>query len=688
MKKHLSITSRFAIFLLVLASLSLAGCKEDPARSTLRLTLQNAQNPTEKSLVPTGIPLEVTKYVVQGTGPQGNTFSMESSNSSLEIEGLLIGNWDLYAVGQNSSGVDLVEGTESFLLTAEPTNAVVQLNTLKGTGTMTINFQWDTEKISNASIELSVTNQAGVKTAVAPTISNLANGSATYSAFYPAGSYTVQARLYSGSIAVAGCAEAVRIVGNKITEGTITLDLDKFAEIPSSLTLINKAGTPIECSINGLSTTMVAMQSTTAEISTTNISDNGDLDISWFLDGEQIATGLDCTFAPSSGTHRLDVIATGALLASSGSASFTFQATVGGTPDIPVLVTEVADGTDGLYVAGDTKVAFLPDGKVLLASATHNSLQVCRIVRDTMEVIRSYSVSDDFNTVGITDILVDPNSYRVAIADAATPGIALYQYDASDATLTKLFYRDNVKYTKSDGSTLTFSDINMLALDGSDGTLYCTVPGSSDLPMSNIYATNAEDFHTNSYTYFLFSSFQEITGMAIAPGNNKAALFSEPDGLLKLCTRDNSDKLIANDKNFSAEGNGTPYLGGIRSVAFLNDSNVVCGTGNALSRFTNTSALNWGQADVWLSGQNGIDSMLGIEELIVNPSGTVLYAICQDSRNIQCFTIDGSTSELSYIGVANLGTFQPSGAAVSPDREFLIVVSATTNKILLCRIPE
>lgn len=688
MKKHLSITSRFAIFLLVLASLSLASCKEDPARSTLRLTLQKTQESTEKSLVPTGIPLEVTKYVVHGTGPQGNTFSVESANSSLEIEGLLIGNWDLYAVGQNSSGVDLVEGTESFLLTAEPTNAVVQLNTLKGTGTMTINFQWDTQKISNASIELSVTNQAGVKTAVAPTISNLANGSATYSAFYPAGSYTVQARLYSGSIAVAGCAEAVRIVGNKITEGTITLDLDKFAEIPSSLTLINKVGTPIECSINGLSSTMIALQSTTAEISTTNISDNGDLDISWFLDGEQIATGLDCTFVPSSGTHRLDVIATGALLASSGSASFTFQATVGGTPDIPVLVTEVADGTDGLYVAGDTKVAFLPDGKVLLASATHNSLQVCRIVRDTMEVIRSYSASDDFNTVGITDILVDPNSYRVAIADAATPGIALYQYDASDATLTKLFYRDNVKYTKSDGSTLTFSDINMLALDGSDGTLYCTVPGSSDLPMSNIYATNAEDFHTNSYTYFLFSSFQEITGMAIAPGNNKAALFSEPDGLLKLCTRDNSDKLIANDKNFSAEGNGTPYLGGIRSVAFLNDSNVVCGTGNALSRFTNTSTLNWGQADVWLSGQNGIDSMLKIEELIVNPSGTVLYAICQDSRNIQCFTIDGSTSELSYIGVTNLGTFQPSGAALSPDREFLIVVSATTNKILLCRIPE
>jgi hypothetical protein len=688
MKKHLSISSWFAIFLLVVASLNLAGCKEDPARSTLRLTLQNAPTSTEKSLVPTGIPLEVTKYVVQGNGPQGSTFSMESSNSSLEIEGLLIGSWDLYAVGQNSSGIDLVEGSNSLQLTTEPSNVVIQLNSLKGTGTMTINFQWDTAKISNASIELSVTNQEGVKTAVAPTINNLANGSVTYSAFYPAGSYTVQARLFSGSIAVAGCAEAVRIVGNKITEGTITLDLDKFAEIPSSLTLVNKVGTPIECSINGLSSAMVAMQSVTAEISTTNISDNGELDISWYLDGDQIATGLDCTFVPSSGSHRLDVIATGALLASSGSASFPFQATVGGTPNIPVLVTEVADGTDGLYIAGDTKVAFLPDGKVLLASATHNSLQVCRIVRDTMEVIRSYSVLDDFNTSGITDILVDPSSYRVAVADSETPGIALYQYDASDSTLTKLFYRDNVKYTKPDGSTLTFSDINTLALDGSDGTLYCTVPNSTDLPMSNMYASNATNFHTNLYTYFFFSSFQEITGMAIAPGNNKAALFSEPDGLLKLCTRDNSDKLIANDKDFSSEENGTPYLSGISSVAFLNDTNVVCGTGNTLDKFTNTSALNWEMSEIWISGQDGIQNMLGIKQLIVNSTGTILYAVCQDSKNINCFSVDSSTSALSYLGEVGLETFIPSAAALSPDKEYLIVVSDTTNKLLLCRIPQ
>ncbi|WP_320129569.1 hypothetical protein [uncultured Sphaerochaeta sp.] len=687
MKKHQIISGRIAFAIVIMALLILSGCKENPGRSTLHLALQSGSS-KEKSLVPVGIPLAVEHFLIQGTGPDNSTFSLESSKANLEIEGLLIGNWNLYAVGQNSSGVDLVEGTTSFQLTLEPTNAVIQLDTLKGTGTMTLNFQWDVSKISNAAIELSITNQDGVKTSVTPTVNNLANGAVTYSAFYPAGSYLVQARLYSGTIAVSGCAEAVRVVGNKITEGTIILDLDKYAEIPSSLTLVNKAGTPIECSISGLSSSMVAMQKVTAEITTSNIADKGSLDISWYLDGEQIATGLSCPFTPTSGTHRLDVIAKGALLASSGSASFPFQATVAGTANIPVLVTEVVDGTEGLYVGGKAKIAFLPDGKVLLASTTHNSLQVCRIVRDTLEVMHTYTINDNFNTTSITDILVDPNSYRVAIADNTTPGIGLYQYDASDSSLTKLFYRNNVKYTKTDGTTLTFPSIDKLALDSSDGTLYCTVPLSTDLPKSNAYASTQTDFQTNSFSYFFLSSLAEISGMAISPGNTKAALFSTPDGFLKICTRDNSDTLLANDKNFSAEENETPYLKGIRSVAFLNENNVVCGTANALNRFENTNSLTWEQKDVWISGQDGIDNMQGITQLLANPEGTILYAICQDSKNINCFQADSTSGELSYLGSTPLGSFIPSEADISPDKEFLVLVSNASNKILLCRIPQ
>lgn len=687
MKIQKSATSWLVLVLLILVIVSQTGCKQEAGRTSLCLTMQNTLDQT-RSLVPSDTPLAVSRYVITGAGPQGNTFEMQTTSANLEIEGLLIGNWEVTAVGQNSSGIDLVEGKTSCNLTSEPSNAIIELNSLTGNGTMTVQFTWDPSKISNPSIELWVTNQAGEKSAVIPTADNTINGSVTYSATYAAGSYTIQAKLYSGNIAVAGCAEAVRVVGNRTTEGCVALDLDKYAEIPSSLTLINKAGTPIECSISGISSTMEAFATAQAVITTNTSSDAELLEVVWFLDGEQLGSGLSCTLTPTSGAHRLDVIAKGALLASSGSASFSFQATVGGTAGVPVLVTEVADNTNGLYVSGNTKIAFLPDGKVLLASDLHKTLQICRIVRDTLEVIRTYTSDQGFNTVGITDLLVDKNTYRVAIADSYYPGIGLYQYDPDDASLTKLFYRDNVYYTSNKGEKSTFTETGMLSLDQSDGTLYCTLPGLSDISKNNFYAATENAFPLNDYVWWMWENYTEITGMVIAPGSNKAALFSEPDQLLKLCIRDGNSNLVANDQDFSSSYNGTPYLGGLRSVGFINDNNVVTGGDSTLCRFQNTTPYGWEQSDVWISGQDGVASMLGIEQLVTNPSSTLLYAICKDSRNINVFTIDSINSRLSFLEATSLGSFIPTGAEISPDKENLLVVSDTSNAILICRIPH
>ena len=687
MKIQKSATGWLILILLLLIAVSQTGCKQEAGRTSLRLTMQNTVDQT-RSLVPKDTPLAVSRYLLTGKGPKDNTFEMQTTSANLEIEGLLIGNWKVTAIGQNSSGVDLVTGSAECTLTSEPTNAIIELNALSGTGTMTVQFTWEPAKISNPSIELWVTNQEGEKSAVLPTTDNTVNGSVTYSATYAAGSYTIQAKLYSGNVAVAGCAEAVRIVGNKTTEGSVALDLDKYAEIPSSLTLINKAGTPIECSISGIASTMAALSSATAKI-TTNISSEADnLEVVWFLDGEQLGSGLSCTFTPTSGSHRLDVIAKGALLASSGSASFSFQATVAGTAGVPVLVAEVTDNTNGLYVSGDTKMAFLPDGKVLLASNLHKTLQICRIVRDTLEVIRTYTPDQGFNTIGITDLLVDKNTCRVAIADSYYPGIGLYQYNSENASLTKLFYRDNVYYISTNGEKSTFTTTGMLSLDQSDGTLYCTLPGLSEISKNNFYAATQTSFALNDFVWWMFENYKEITGMVIAPGSNKAALYSIPDQRLKLCIRDGNSHLVANDHDFGSSYNNTPYLGGLRSVGFLNDNNVVTGGESTLCRFQNTSGYDWEQTDVWISGQDGVASMLGIEQLVTNANNTLLYAICKDSKNINVFTIDSINSRLSFLESTSLGNFIPTNAGISPNKENLLVVSDTSNSVLLCRIPQ
>ncbi|MFA6682068.1 MAG: hypothetical protein WCS35_08545, partial [Sphaerochaeta sp.] len=344
MKHVCTMTGFFALMMILV--ISFTGCKEEPGRSSLRLTMQSndAQN---RSILPQDTPLEVSRYAVTGEGPQGSTFEMQSTTPTMEVEGLLMGDWKITAVGQNKNGVNLVSGSATCSLTGEQTNTLIELKTLMGTGTMHVEFTWDTEKISNPNIELWVIDSEEVKTKVNPTTSNYINGSVYYTDTYPSGSYMIQARLYSGGTAVAGCAEVVRIVGGKTTDGSIALDLDNYPEIPQSLTLLNKVGTPIECSISGLTTSVAALQEITVSVSVPVHENNEGLGVLWFLDGNEISSSLNCTFTPSTGKHRLDLIAKGDLLASSGSASISFEAIIAGTPGTPVLANTVTDNTDG-----------------------------------------------------------------------------------------------------------------------------------------------------------------------------------------------------------------------------------------------------------------------------------------------------------------------------------------------------
>ncbi|NBK20475.1 MAG: hypothetical protein EOM68_00400 [Spirochaetia bacterium] len=677
------------LVLMMILVVSFAGCKEEPGRSSLRLTMQRNDD-QNRSILPEDTPLEVSRYAVTGTGPQGSTFEMQSANPTMEVEGLLMGNWEITAVGQNRNGVNLVSGSTTCSLTSEPTNALIELNTLMGTGTMNVQFTWDKTKISNPSIDLWVTDPDGIKTKVNPTTSNYINGSVYYSETYPSCSYMLQGRLYSGTTSVAGCAEVVRIVGGKTTDGTIALDLDKYPEIPSSLTLVNKVGTPIECSISGITTSVTAFQAVTASVTVPESENNEGLGVLWFLDGEQISSSLECTFTPSTGKHRLDLIAKGALQASSGSASISFKAIVAGNPGHPVLANTVTDNTDGLKISGNTKIAFLPDGKILLASSIHSTLQICRIVRDSLEVIRTYTQADGFNTAVITDMLVDKNTNKVAIADNQGPRVTLYQYNSANASLTKLFSRDNVAY-KYGSTQTTFASISSLMLDPSTGILYNVVPGTNMLPKSNLFATQASEFNMYSYNFWLGDPIK-ISGLVISPFLNRAAWYSTEQSIIKISKRSAEGNLFSFVRDFSATN--TPYFNGISAAEFTSENDLMTGGSDTLNRFhfslslPDTGKEGWEQVETWQSGLDGIGEMQGIVQLFTNSSRGLLYALCKGSRNIKVFSIDPITNALAYEQTVSLASFSPSKAAISPNKENMLVVSDTNDQVLIFSIPQ
>ena len=85
MRKSLS------MFLIVALVALLVSCSENPGTTTMKLILSTSSDGTSRTLLPSDSTLlDVTKYTISGTGPNGKTFTLNTDNSSVEIEGLII----------------------------------------------------------------------------------------------------------------------------------------------------------------------------------------------------------------------------------------------------------------------------------------------------------------------------------------------------------------------------------------------------------------------------------------------------------------------------------------------------------------------------------------------------------------------------------------------------------------------
>ena len=152
MRKSLS------MFLIVALVALLVSCSENPGTTTMKLILSTSSDGTSRTLLPSDSTLlDVTKYTISGTGPNGKTFTLNTDNSSVEIEGLTIGEWTVTAKGLNREGTELVSGTSTFRLTATASPQTIILNTLVGTGTFSYVLDWSLCDVLHPSMDVFLT---------------------------------------------------------------------------------------------------------------------------------------------------------------------------------------------------------------------------------------------------------------------------------------------------------------------------------------------------------------------------------------------------------------------------------------------------------------------------------------------------------------------------------------------------
>ena len=427
-----------ALILLAAAMIVAAtSCEERLESATLRVSLQR-----DRSIVPESYPMEVTSYRISGEGPETETFSVETSKESVSLEGLVIGDWHILAEGLNTDGDVLVTGETDHRLTGTNGSCTIVLSELVGEGSLSVVLNWNPDRISDEpSIEIELTPQygGGSPASIDRDSFSAADGSAAFSGEgYPAGSYILAARLYDGTVQVAGFVEAVRIAGDQESAAVIEFDLDRYPTEPGTLELVNSTGVPVVCTIEGISDTVDADIPITVSMESATQDTSGFL-ISWYLDGNLIGEGPETEFTPIAGTHRLDVVASTSRIGTTGSASVNFEALQATAEGVPSHGSLIEDSED-LPLSGQTIVRFLPDGRAMIVSNAERKVQIASIIRNSLNVDRSYT----FEAIGIDGDAVDFTSLRVSdslskvLMSLENPyRTIVFNYNPSTQTLTK-----------------------------------------------------------------------------------------------------------------------------------------------------------------------------------------------------------------------------------------------------------
>lgn len=283
-----------------------------------KLSLKLSQNTKIKTLVPE-INMEISSYDVSGIGPLGSTFQLNSTTENIEVDDLIVGDWNVVVNALNSNSQVIGTASANISIVAAVTNSLqLSVVPVEGTGQLNLEVNWNTGSVQNPTIESELIATDGSPIALN---FNLVNQQATYSNISIAtGYYTLVIKLMDNNQLAMGAVEIIRIVNNAETAGSYNfeggngkLDINVTPDMaePIEITLTGQ-----QISINeGETMSLVASVSEEA----------GNVTYIWYINGESVAVGNTFNVNNLSvGLYRLDVTAINANGTRAGSVTHRF----------------------------------------------------------------------------------------------------------------------------------------------------------------------------------------------------------------------------------------------------------------------------------------------------------------------------------------------------------------------------
>ena len=517
------------------------------------------------------------------------------------------------------------------------------------------------------------------------------NSSATLSlSEIPAGSYIVHAILYDKGLKAAGYTEAVRIVDNKTTSGTLSFNVDSLPAVVGQLTLENKAGTPIVCTVQNLASgdQIAAQEDHTVSLDTSSFS-SSDVSVSWYLDGSAVGTGTQVTICPTPGEHRLDVIASTRMLGATGSASISFQAALLGEPGVPVLASTIQGDAD-LKIGGRNTLEFLSDGNVLLTSDATRTATICAIQRNQLvaktSITYDYPVKDAIQLNGYSKIALLYENVPLGGSTRATT--ARYAYDSSAMTLTKEVEGQGlVRSTRSDiylekGVGLIR---NASWMNGNFGVFGYTNQPWNYIVLRSIANTDTALNSASSYyttgrvVHGSNSTISQYTLMATSHDGERMVFVNSTDGHITFSWSESNAYMAI------TEGSASQLVGATAVALLPSASGESVRAAVAVGQSIYVYSTDGDQVTLvtTISRNSDEGSSTGTVKMLPSYDERFIYFLNSGSSSISTWKVVDNLPV--FVGVTST-TFAPTRAAISPSGAYMLCCGADSSTITMFRI--
>ncbi len=298
--------------LLVMAILLLSACggesnsesKKEVTTELGSLHLSLGQGATTRTITST-FDMNIARFDVEGTGPQGASFSISGSDASVLVGQLAAGDWTISVNAYNAVDDVIASGSTSVVVVAQETvSATITVEPFSGTGTLELTVTWPVADVASPALVMTLVDNQDAQISLSPVI-DAGAGSATVTVSLGSGYYSLIIQLSNGDALVIGHTDVVRILKDQTTSGSIIFDTVNSVDGAMALTIEQRMAMPINLQLSGLSDTVVNTR--TIELTATAPLETQTLRYDWYKNGELLQADTTNTYSYTPGEFEAGI---------------------------------------------------------------------------------------------------------------------------------------------------------------------------------------------------------------------------------------------------------------------------------------------------------------------------------------------------------------------------------------------